>query len=100
MTPLRTVVATAATCLGMLLLGGAGTASAQDTLPFAKKVPVTGEAKNGKQFSGTYTIKRFVSDDGQSVAVGTLKGRLKNRPVVRRGVRMPVEIVPAASTAQ
>ena len=100
MTTFRTVVATMATCVGLLLLGGAGTAAAQDTLPFAKKVPVTGTANNGKKFTGTYAIKRFVSDDGAAVAVGTLKGRLKNRPVVRKGVRMPAEIVTAASTSQ
>ena len=86
-----------AACVGLLLLGGAGTGAAQDTLPLAKKVPVTGKAKNSKKFTGTYAIKRFVSDDGQAVAVGALKGRLKNRPVVRKGVRLPANIVTTAS---
>ena len=95
----RAATAAAITC-ALLLVGGAATASAQDALPFAKKVPVTGKAKNGKTFTGTYKIKRFVAGDDGPVAVGRLKGRLKNRLVVRRGVRMPAQIVTAATTSQ
>ena len=95
----RAATAAAITC-ALLLVGGAATASAQDALPFAKKVPVTGKAKNGKTFTGTYTIKRFVAGDDGPVAVGRLKGRLKNRPVVRRGVRMPAALVTPATAAQ
>jgi hypothetical protein len=100
MTKLR-MAAAAVTSACALLLMGTGTAAAQDTTPaFGKKVPVTGEAKNGKQFVGTYTIKRFVQFDEQAYAVGTLRGELKNRRVVRRGVKMPVAIEAAGQTAQ
>lgn len=92
--------AVTATC-ALLLIGGAGTAAAQDgALAFGKQVPVTGEAKNGKQFEGTYTIKKFVRQDGQAWAVGTLRGELKNRRVVRRGVKMPVSTAATGQAAQ
>ena len=65
-----------------LMLGVTSTAGAQ-TAPqdLTKRVPVTGTAKNGKKFKGTYTINRFVSRHGKVFAVGTLKGRLKHRNV-------------------
>jgi len=96
----HTAVATAAATCALLLVGGVGSAAAQDSMPFAKTVPVTGQAKNGKKFTGTYTIKKFVQSNGKSVAVGTLKGTLKGRHVRRTGVRMPASIVDAATTAQ
>jgi hypothetical protein len=72
------------------MLGATSTASAQ-TAPrdLTKRIPVTGTAKNGKKFTGTYTIDRFIARGEQVFAVGTLKGRLKNRRVTRSGVRMP-----------
>jgi hypothetical protein len=97
------LAATAAAMIAcaLLLIGGAGTAAAQGTIPeFAKVVPITGEAKNGKQFTGTFTIKRFIQDDGQAWAVGTLRGTLKKREVTRRGVRLPAAIVTPAQTSQ
>jgi hypothetical protein len=96
----HTAVATAAATCALLLVGGVGSAAAQDALPFAKTVPVTGQTKSGKQFTGTYKIKKFVQRDGKAFAVGTLKGKLKNRSVRRTGVRMPASIVEPATTAQ
>jgi hypothetical protein len=82
----------------LLLIGGAGTAAAQEPLAFGKKVPVTGETKNGRSFEGIYTVKRFERGAGKAWAVGTLRGELKNRRVVRRGVRMPVTLAQAGTT--
>ena len=73
------------------LLASAGSASAQESVPLTKKVPISGTAANGKQFTGTYTINRFVAKGDQVFAVGKLKGTLKNRTVTKRGVRIPVE---------
>jgi len=73
-----------------LMLGVTSIASAQTTQDMAKRINVTGTAKNGKKFRGTYTINRFVNRHGKVFAVGTLKGRLKHRHVTRRGVRIPV----------
>jgi|SoiMethySBSTD1v2_1073268.scaffolds.fasta_scaffold1090357_2 hypothetical protein len=87
------LAAVAATLSCALLLGVAGTAGAatkQTTQDLTKRIAVTGTAKNGKKFKGTYTIDRFVSRKGQVFAVGTLKGRLKHRHVTRRDVRIPV----------
>ena len=73
-----------------LMLGAASTAGAQTpTQDLTKKIDVTGTAKNGKKFKGTYTINRFISR-GDSVLVGKLTGRLKHRRVSRTGVRIPV----------
>jgi hypothetical protein len=96
----RLAAAAATTACALMLLGGAGTAVAQEPA-FAKKVPVTGETKKGRQFEGTFTIKRFVQSAGKAWAVGTLRGELGNRDVVKRGVRMPVAIEPVGQiTAQ
>jgi hypothetical protein len=100
MRKLQTAVVAAAAACALLLVGGVGSAAAQDTLPVAKTVPVTGQTKSGKKFTGTYTIKKFVQSNGKAVAVGTLKGKLKNRSVRRTGVRMPVNIAEAATTKQ
>jgi hypothetical protein len=94
------LAALAATVSCALLLGAASTAGAQTTQDLAKRIPVTGTAKNGKKFTGTYTINRFVSRGGNVSAVGTLKGRLKHRKVTRRGVRMPVSNFAAQGGAQ
>jgi len=100
MTRLRAAIMAALMACVLLLLGGAGAAAAQDSLPFAQTVPVTGESKNGKRFTGTYTIKRFDEKAGRAVAVGTLKGKFRGQRVTRRGVRMPVTITTAATAAQ
>jgi hypothetical protein len=84
------LAAVAATLTCALALGVTATAGAQTTQDMAKRVALTGTAKNGKKFRGTYTINRFVSRHGKVFAVGTLKGRLKHRHVTRRGVRIPV----------
>jgi hypothetical protein len=58
---------------------------------------ISGAAKNGKQFTGTYGIQRFVvGKDGKAYAVGTLKGKLKGRHVTRYGVTMPASLTGAA----
>jgi hypothetical protein len=76
------------------------TAGAQEPPSLTKVVPVTGTSKNGKQFNGTYAINRFKSSNGRVVAVGTLRGRLGNRPVTKRGVTMPAAVSKPASGAQ
>ena len=83
-----------------LLLGGAGPAAAQDGMDLTKRLGVTGTAKNGKKFTGTYTIDRFVARGDDVFAVGTLKGKLKNRRVRRENVRMPVSGFATAAGAQ
>jgi hypothetical protein len=82
-----------------LLLGGAATASAQETVPFTKKLAITGKNK-GKDFKGTYTVKRFESRGGKLVAVGTLSGKLKHRKVTRKNVRIPATVTQASQTSQ
>jgi hypothetical protein len=89
------LAALAATISCALLLGAAGPASAQ-TESFAKVVPVTGTAENGKKFRGTFTVQRFVNRAGKARAIGTLKGRMMGREVTRRGVGMPVRLANAS----
>lgn len=93
MTKFRLAAAAVTTSCALMLVGGAGTAAAQDTAaatPLTQTIAMTGTAKNGKQFNGTYTIKRFEAEGDDVVAVGTLKGKLKGRHVSRTGVRIPV----------
>ena len=98
MSRFRTAIAAGAFACA-LMLAGAGTASAQDAVPFTKKLALTGTNK-GKDFKGTYTIKRFESRGGKLVAVGTLKGKLKNRTVTRKNVRIPAMLSEAAQSSQ
>ena len=86
------LAALAATLSCALMLGVTATAGAQTapTQDLTKRIAVSGTAKNGKTFKGTYTINRFVKRGSKVFAVGTLKGRLKHRHVTRRGVRIPV----------
>jgi hypothetical protein len=95
------LAALAATVVCALTLGLVSTAAAQtSTQDLTKRIAVTGTAKNGKKFKGTYTINRFIKRNGKVYAVGTLKGRLKGRHVRRTGVRMPVSDFAGASGAQ
>jgi hypothetical protein len=75
------------------------TAGAQEPAGLTKVVPVSGKSKSGKQFNGTYAINRFATSGGRLVSVGTLKGRLGNRRVTERGVRMPATLTSGAAAA-
>ena len=89
----RTLLLAAVTALAVMLIAGAGPAAAQSSgTPLTQTVKLTGTAKNGKKFKGTYAIDRFTRSGGKLYAVGTVKGRLKNRRVTREGVRIPVAI--------
>ena len=97
----RMVLAAAVAALAVMLIGGAGPAAAQtSTTPLTKTVKMTGTAKNGKKFNGTYTIKRFTHRGSKLYAVGTLKGRLKGRRVTKNNVRIPASLARPASAAQ
>jgi hypothetical protein len=95
------LAAVAATLSFALMLGVTSTASAQAApQDLTKRIAVTGTGKNGKPFTGTYTINRFIARGEQVFAVGTLKGRLKNRRVNRSGVRIPATGFADAGAAQ
>jgi hypothetical protein len=97
----RMVLAAAVAALAVMLIGGAGPAAAQtSTTPLTKTVKMTGTAKNGKKFNGTYTIQRFTHRGSKLYAVGTLKGRLKGRRVTKNNVRIPASLARPASAAQ
>ena len=89
----RMLLAAAVAALAVMLIGGAGPAAAQTSpTSLAKTVKLTGTAKNGKKFNGTYTIKRFTRSGSKVLAVGTVKGRLKGRSVTKNNVRIPVKL--------
>ena len=79
-----------------VVLGAAGTASAQEATPFTKQVAVTGT----KGFKGTYTIKRFEKAGNKVVAVGTISGKLKGKKVTKKGVRIPAALSKPAEASQ
>ena len=93
MTKSRMAALAAVAAFALLLVGGAGPAAAQGTsTKLAKTVKMTGKAKNGKKFTGTYTIQRFATKGGKVYAVGKVKGRLKGKSVTKRNVFAPVSI--------
>jgi hypothetical protein len=97
----RTLLVAAVAALAVMLIGGAGPAAAQTSgTPLTKSIAMTGKAKNGKKFTGTYTIERFTRSGSKQYAVGTLKGRLKGRRVKREDVRIPIALARAAQASQ
>jgi hypothetical protein len=98
----RMAVLGAVAAFALLLVGGAGPAAAAQakSTPLTKVMKITGTAKNGKKFTGTYTIQRFKSSGGKAYAVGTLKGKLKGRSVTRRNVAIPATVAQQAQSSQ
>src|SRR5215218_10418900 len=93
-------VATTIAC-GLLLVGGSGTASAQQgPARLTQVVPLSGTAKNGKTFTGTYTIDRFVAKGGKLYSVGTVKGKLGSKRVSKDNVRLPAAVGNASGGAR
>jgi hypothetical protein len=89
------VTAVMATC-GLLLVGGTSAANAQDASRLTQVVPMSGTVtkggQKGKQFTGTYTIQRFVNSGGKLYSVGTLKGKAGNKKVSKENVRVPAAV--------
>lgn len=84
----KAVLALAIACAVMLaapMMASAKTASfrtqATTTASSFNNIPVSGTAKNGKAFSGHFTVSRFVTRAGKTYALGTLTGKLGNRSV-------------------
>ncbi|MBI5105389.1 MAG: hypothetical protein HZB46_10505 [Solirubrobacterales bacterium] len=101
---LAALVASAAVgAAGVPAAGAATTATAAKTPAAAQPIytlPIAGVAKNGKKFTGTYGIRRFVARGDKAYAVGTLKGKLKGRRVTRSNVMMPATLTgPAGARA-
>src|SRR4051794_24905975 len=100
MSTLRMAAVAATLSCGLMLLGGTGIASAK-TAPasatsLTKVVPVTGS----KNFSGTYTIDRFIKKGNKIYSVGTLKGKVGKKKVTKQNVRMPAKLAPNAQASQ
>src|SRR3954451_8565360 len=96
------LAAIGAPAAGAATTSNGGLPAATDAGPLYT-MPMTGVAKNGKKFTGTYGIYKFVVKDGKVWAAGTLKGKLKGRHVKRGNVMMPVQLTgdtTGASAAQ
>jgi hypothetical protein len=92
------ICAAIATC--GLLVAGSGIANAQ-TGParLTKVVPLTGKTKDGKRFTGKYTIERFITRGNRLYSVGTVTGKVRNKRVRRKNVRMPATLANASAAA-
>ena len=89
MSRLRMAAVAATLSCGLMLVGGTGIASAQDSpARLTQVVPVTGT----KNFKGTYTIERFVKRGNKVYSVGTIKGKVGNKRVTKENVRMPATV--------
>lgn len=83
------LVAIASLAVSML---GAGSAAAQ-TAPLKQTMPLTGS----KGFKGTFTIDRFAQRGGKTVALGTVKGKLRGKSVTKRNVAIPATVTRQAA---
>jgi hypothetical protein len=85
---------------GLMLVGGAGIASAQEgPARLTQVVPISGAAK-GKQFKGKYTIERFIAKGGKLYSVGTVTGKLGSKKVTKDNVRLPATVANASAPAK
>src|SRR4051794_20320599 len=85
----------AAVCLALLLApmtAGAQAPSTGTAATSLQKVAVSGTARNGKKFTGQFSVQRFVPRGGKPYAIGTLKGKVGHRTVTRKGVAIPVTV--------
>ena len=96
MSRLRMAAVAATLSCGLMLVGGTGIASAQDSpARLTQVVPVTGT----KNFKGTYTIERFVKKGNKIYSVGTIKGKVRGKRVTKENVRMPAKVANASGTS-
>jgi hypothetical protein len=96
---IRLVAAATTVACGLMLLGGTGIASAQqDPARLTQVVPISGtvtqggNAFKGKQFTGTYTIEKFVEKGGKLYSVGSLKGKVANKKLSKDNVMLPANV--------
>src|SRR5689334_11018295 len=91
---------------GLMLVGGTSAANAQDqqvarlsqVVPISGTVTKGGKAFQGKDFTGTYTIERFVNSGGKLYAVGTLKGKAGSKKINKDEVRLPAAVANNAAS--
>ena len=101
--------ALATLALGTIAVPAASAASSGNgsqnvvNIPALKTVKVHGAAKNGKTFTGTYGIQRFVVATVRGhkgvYSIGTLRGTLIHRHITRYGVMMPAKLVSPSSSS-
>lgn len=94
----------AALCVVLMLVPVAANARTRATTPTAipvktlTSIPITGTAAHSnKQFTGHFTVDRFVRRSGKTWAVGTLTGRLGGRFIRRDNVSIPASVVNSTS---
>ena len=96
------VAAAALAAVGVSAASAASTGASPQVTNVAPiyKMPITGVAKNGKMFRGSYAIQQFVVKNGKVWADGTISGRLKGRHVTRGNVMMPASLTDNSGSAQ
>lgn len=99
MSRLRLAAVAVAISCGLTMLGGTGVASAQGPARLSQVVPLTGTAKGGKQFTGRYTIERFITRGNKVFTSGTVTGTLAGKKVRKERVRMPAALTAGAAQA-
>jgi hypothetical protein len=94
---IRSAAVAATVACGLMLLGGTGVASAQQgAARLTQVVPISGTitkgTQKGKQFTGTYSIQKFVSKGGKLYSVGALKGKAGSKKVSKKSVMLPATV--------
>lgn len=97
---LATVGALMCAVLAGPTVAGAATPKTSAAPKSAMTTQITGTASNGKPFTGTFAVKRFITRNHQTYALGTLAGTIGSRKVPAHSVRIPVSVAtPAAARA-
>jgi hypothetical protein len=100
MSKIRLVATAAMLSCGLMLVGGTGIASAQEgPARLSQVVPISGAAK-GKQFTGKYTIERFIAKGNKIYSVGKVTGKLGSKKVTKENVRLPATVANASAPAK
>lgn len=67
--------------------------------PF-RGIPISGTVEGGEEFVGTLDIQRFQLVDQTIVAVGTISGKMGNRPVNHQAVAWPLDLASSTSASR
>ncbi len=79
-----------ASFIAVPVAAGAQTTSPPVPMKSFQAVPITGTASNGKSFRGKFAVAQFVTRNGKTYALGTLKGHLGRKLVKESNVAIPI----------
>jgi energy-converting hydrogenase Eha subunit A len=92
----------AVACASVLVVpvaASAQSAPTSESVASFTSVPVHGKTASGKMFNGHFTVNRFITENGKSMAVGHLTGFVGHRGVNKTGVAIPIAVQQPSTTS-